>query len=210
MKKPSLNDVVIYILENTTGITTMRLHKYAYLVQTWFVKETGEPLFDEIFEAWENGPVAPSLLPMTSDHYQMEAKNFGEGDSDNLDEQARLVIDGVVDTFREMPGWQFLPSIKDDRAYLLARPKPIPKPVAKEENPEITIDMMLKAYAPSTPTQLSLEELTGSLDRYDLKEPEYYRGELSSASISLQFDGDYVQFEDVKALLTKLLIRLSK
>lgn len=43
------------------GISPMKMQKLAYLAQGYALVETGEPLFDELFEAWQFGPVLPSL-----------------------------------------------------------------------------------------------------------------------------------------------------
>jgi uncharacterized phage-associated protein len=43
------------------GISPMKMQKLAYIAQGYSLVETGEPLFDELFEAWQFGPVLPSL-----------------------------------------------------------------------------------------------------------------------------------------------------
>ena len=48
-------------------ITQMKLHKLLYYAAGWHLGFTGEPLFDEDIEAWQYGPVVPSiyLVPAT-------------------------------------------------------------------------------------------------------------------------------------------------
>lgn len=42
-------------------ITPMKLQKLVYFAHGYFLGAYGEPLIDECFEAWQYGPVAPSL-----------------------------------------------------------------------------------------------------------------------------------------------------
>ena len=42
-------------------ITQMKLHKLVYFAQGWYLALTGKPLIDETLQAWDYGPVVPSL-----------------------------------------------------------------------------------------------------------------------------------------------------
>lgn len=46
--------------ENDT-ITNMRINKLLYYAQAWSLVQDKKPLFDEDFEAWDYGPVVPSV-----------------------------------------------------------------------------------------------------------------------------------------------------
>jgi len=52
-------------------LTPMKLQKLVYYAMGWYAGYTGKPLVDEAVEAWQYGPVFPSL-------YQ-EFKRFGAG-----------------------------------------------------------------------------------------------------------------------------------
>jgi uncharacterized phage-associated protein len=54
-----------------TIVSPMKIQKLAYLAHGYFLAETGQPLLDELFEAWKFGPVLPSLYH--------ECKKFGQG-----------------------------------------------------------------------------------------------------------------------------------
>lgn len=43
------------------SMSPMKMQKLAYIAQGYALVEMGEPLFDELFEAWQFGPVLPSL-----------------------------------------------------------------------------------------------------------------------------------------------------
>lgn len=44
-----------------TPITQMKLHKLLYYAHGWHLGFTGEPLLDEDIQAWQYGPVVPSI-----------------------------------------------------------------------------------------------------------------------------------------------------
>lgn len=53
------------------AISPMKLQKLVYYAHGWFAGNTGKPLIDEEVEAWQYGPVIPSLYH--------EFKRFGSG-----------------------------------------------------------------------------------------------------------------------------------
>jgi uncharacterized phage-associated protein len=56
---------------NANPISPMKVQKLAYFAHGYMLSETGEPLLDELFEAWKFGPVLPSLYH--------ECKRYGNG-----------------------------------------------------------------------------------------------------------------------------------
>lgn len=54
------------------SITPMKLQKLVYYAHGWYAGYTGRPLIDETVEAWQYGPVIPSLY--------REFRHFGSGD----------------------------------------------------------------------------------------------------------------------------------
>lgn len=60
-------------LANANGelLSPMKLQKLVYYAVGWFAGHTGKPLVDEAVEAWQYGPVFPSLYH--------EFKGFGSG-----------------------------------------------------------------------------------------------------------------------------------
>ena len=58
----SIFDVAKYILKKRGAMTTMKLQKLCYYCQAWSLAWDEQPLFDEDFQAWANGPVCPQLF----------------------------------------------------------------------------------------------------------------------------------------------------
>lgn len=48
-------------LQRGTPLTQMKLQKMLFFAQGWYLAIYGEPLFEEDFEAWDYGPVIPSV-----------------------------------------------------------------------------------------------------------------------------------------------------
>ncbi len=59
--KPTILDVAKYILHKMGETVTWKLHKLCYFSQVWYLVWEDEPLFNEYFEAWRNGPVCNEL-----------------------------------------------------------------------------------------------------------------------------------------------------
>lgn len=65
--KYTSNDIANWFLCNIDrdagdSITHLKLQKMVYYAQAWALALLDRPLFDEDFQAWAHGPVAPSLF----------------------------------------------------------------------------------------------------------------------------------------------------
>jgi len=59
----SIFDIAGYILKTIGGeISAMKLQKLCYYSQAWHLVWSDQPLFNEDFEKWENGPVCKELF----------------------------------------------------------------------------------------------------------------------------------------------------
>ncbi len=63
------NKLIALGLERDRPLTQMKLQKLLFFMQGWHLGLTGEPLFENDFEAWDYGPVVPAV-------YQ-EFRDFG-------------------------------------------------------------------------------------------------------------------------------------
>lgn len=98
-KKPatSVYDVAAYILNKYGSITTMKLHKLLYYCQAWALVWDEKPLFEEVIEAWANGPVVSQLFAYHRGMYTISSLPIGNKDS--LDESQRATINAVLDFY---------------------------------------------------------------------------------------------------------------
>lgn len=104
---PSVVDVAGYILNKYGDTTTMKLQKLTFYAQAAYLAETGEPLLQEDFQAWQNGPVCPELF---SKHRKMfiirrgALDRNGEDPADSLTHRQKEIVDGVVSELSRFSG----------------------------------------------------------------------------------------------------------
>ena len=94
----SVFDVAKYILEKQGRMSTMKLQKLCYYCQAWALAWDDEPLFDEEFRAWANGPVCKELFYKTQGKYSVSASDE-TGDSSKLASYQLETIDAVLDHY---------------------------------------------------------------------------------------------------------------
>ena len=88
-------DTAKYILERSGSMSTMKLQKLCYYSQAWSLVWDDSPLFEEDFQAWENGPVCPELFFKTQGKYKVSASDESGGNGDLSDNQ-KDTIDRVL------------------------------------------------------------------------------------------------------------------
>ena len=105
-KKASIFNVARYILNHAGAMTTMKLEKLAYYCQAWSLAWDGVPLFDEDFQAWANGPVAPALFNTHRGIFWLNSDYYDKYDADVFTadqiETMNAVLAGYAD---KSPSW---------------------------------------------------------------------------------------------------------
>ncbi|WP_312182459.1 type II toxin-antitoxin system antitoxin SocA domain-containing protein [Arthrobacter sp.] len=101
---PSVVDVAAYILDKKGEMSTMKLQKLCYFSQGWALAWTSEPLFNEEFQAWAKGPVSRPLFSQHKGEYSVALLPAGE--SSNLGQRDRTVVDAVLEVYSDMSGVQ--------------------------------------------------------------------------------------------------------
>lgn len=98
----SARDVSTYIVSKlATGrhLEAIKLQKLLYFCQGWSYGASDSPLFDEDFEAWTYGPVAPEIYHLHAGKTGVGADfNFG-GDPEKLDQDQKKLVDAVISAY---------------------------------------------------------------------------------------------------------------
>ena len=98
----SVFDVANYVLNSTGQITSMKLQKLVYYSQAWSLAWDDEPLFEEDFQAWANGPVCPELFMEHKGHFKLTDGFFQEHVSRALLPEQTDTIDIVLKDYAGM------------------------------------------------------------------------------------------------------------
>ena len=69
-------NVARYILRKQDNMSTWKLQKLCYYAQAWSLAWTEQPLFEEDFQAWANGPVAPVLFAQHRGKFSVSESDF--------------------------------------------------------------------------------------------------------------------------------------
>ena len=92
-------DIAKYILECKGEMSAMKLQKLAYYSQAWSLVWDEEPLFNEEFEAWANGPVVRELYNEHKGLFKVKPENIRQGNVDNLSGDQKDTVNKVLDFF---------------------------------------------------------------------------------------------------------------
>ncbi len=90
--------VARYILDQCGEMSTMKLQKLCYYAQAWSLVWDDEPLFDEEFEAWANGPVCRELYLQTKGQFTA-VPDDEPGKPEVLTENQKDSIDRVIEFY---------------------------------------------------------------------------------------------------------------
>ena len=88
-----------YIAERTGPLSAMKLQKLMYYSQAWHLVWEEEPLFNDDFQAWANGPVLPALYNLHRGLFKVDADLFPSARTDSLSEKERSTVDGVLEFY---------------------------------------------------------------------------------------------------------------
>ena len=101
-------DVAKYIVDKVGEIDVWKLQKLIYYCQAWSLAWDGSPLFDDIIEAWANGPVCPTLRSRHEDMYVVDKTTpiWHDANPDALTSGERETIDVVLRDYNEMPNYE--------------------------------------------------------------------------------------------------------
>jgi uncharacterized phage-associated protein len=89
-------DVAKYITDRLGPMSAMKLQKLTYYCQAWNLVWEEQPLFNDEFEAWANGPVCPMLYAYHRGQFQVDSNDFRFANSGDLSPEQRANIDKVI------------------------------------------------------------------------------------------------------------------
>jgi uncharacterized phage-associated protein len=117
----SIFDVAKYIVEQRGEMSAMKLQKLMYYAQSWNLVWEEEPLFDDDFEAWANGPVLPALYARHRGKFKVSMDLVADGNSSNITDDQKTNIDKVLQFYGEHTAQWLSNLTHQEQPWLLAR-----------------------------------------------------------------------------------------
>jgi uncharacterized phage-associated protein len=114
-----VNDVAAVLLIRTGSITTMKLQKLVFYCQAWHLAFTGSPLFPEMIQAWERGPVVPELHRQHRGKYQVTS--WPTGHPSHLSDVESQTVEWVVRKYGEFSAEALSRMTHQEIPWLVAR-----------------------------------------------------------------------------------------
>ena len=99
-------DVAKYILSKEGKMSTWKLQKLCYYSQAWSIAWTEDPIFQEDFEAWANGPVCPDLFRLHQGMFSISDRDLTKGNPDDLTEDQKETINIVIRDYGKMDPYE--------------------------------------------------------------------------------------------------------
>ena len=97
---PTARDVAQYIRDQLGEISTIKLQKLVYYCKAWSLVWDEDPIFNENFEAWANGPVVPDLYKAHKGRF-ICPEHIENSDVNNLSQRQKENINIVLESYKD-------------------------------------------------------------------------------------------------------------
>lgn len=114
-------NVAWYITNKLGAITTTKLQKLVYYCQAWSLVWDEEPLFEEDFEAWANGPVCRKLFDAHKGKFKISAEDFKKYEYNDFTYSQRETMDIVLRDLGDKSGQWLSDLTHSERPWKEAR-----------------------------------------------------------------------------------------
>ena len=163
-------NVANYIIDNWSDkfeITNLKLNKFVYYSQVESLRKYNHPLFNDIIEAWQYGPVEPVVYHTFSSYGRNCITN--SSDLAILDGTSKKLIDSVMDKLGMLTAFDLVTlSHKPDGAWASVYSPNRDNPITPEAilasndgldiNDVVTIDQAVQSTIAAMPNALRLLE----------------------------------------------------
>lgn len=106
----NIGDVALYVVECMAGndgkISSMKLQKLCYYIQSWFYVKNRKPFFPHDYQAWRMGPVSPTLYKFHKGLIDVSVRDLAQNDSSKICDADKKFIDKVLNVYGRYTGLQ--------------------------------------------------------------------------------------------------------
>lgn len=139
-------DVAKYILQKEQKMTAMKLQKLCYYSQAWHLVWEEKPLFLNVFQAWENGPVSPDLYQWHKGQFIVEENETLNSHCDNdLTSDETDTIDCILRDYKKYTAQQLSDLTHQEKPWRETYQKH--RDMSGRCNAEISLGLMHEFYS---------------------------------------------------------------
>lgn len=102
MATRSLAAAQYIVTKSRPAVTPMRLLKLLYVAHGYSLALNRQPLLDESIQAWQYGPIVPSVYDAVRKYRSKQVESLGSIGECPLSEEDRLVLDKVLATYQHV------------------------------------------------------------------------------------------------------------
>jgi uncharacterized phage-associated protein len=97
-------ELLIRASKEQKTLTPMQLIKLVYLAHAWMLAIYSRPLISEEIEAWQYGPVIPSLYHKIKEYKGSPVEYINSEENDSIDDSSVDIIDQVYEQYGHFSG----------------------------------------------------------------------------------------------------------
>lgn len=121
MAEAKIQHIARYIVNRVGLLTAMKLEKLTYYCQAWSLAWDNEPLFDEDFQAWANGPVCYELYKEHRGQFRIDKDFLEEYEGFDFTESQKETMDIVISDYGRKKAWELSEMTHNEMPWKKAR-----------------------------------------------------------------------------------------
>ena len=137
-------DVAHYILSKNGSMSAMKLQKLVFYSQAWSLVWDDAPIFDNVIEAWANGPVVRDLYEVHRGKFRVDTTTFAEFAKGSLTENQKETIDIVLSSYGDKSSQWLSDQTHAEDPWKIARAG---LPEGYRGDSQITLESMAEYYS---------------------------------------------------------------
>lgn len=137
-------DVALYILSKNGSMSAMKLQKLVFYSQAWSLVWDDAPIFDNVIEAWANGPVVRDLYEVHRGKFRVDTTTFAEFAKESLTDNQKETIDIVLSSYGDKSPQWLSDQTHAEAPWKIARAG---QPEGYRGDSQITLESMAEYYS---------------------------------------------------------------
>ena len=111
----------IYNKQRNNNVDPWKIQKLTYYAKAWSLAWDGDPLFQEQFEAWKDGPVSRELYAVKRYSTNYHDRVLPESRPERLTPRQMEVVDAVLDFYGDMETQELIDLTHREKPWIEAR-----------------------------------------------------------------------------------------